>query len=68
VLIAIGGLFGLLACGLIVVMVKTLRMEAVLPLLIFSAVGLVCLVVGSLGSDRAVAKIWGNTQAKKTSG
>jgi len=32
----------------------------IIPTLIFSAVSLVCLVVGALGSDRAVAKIWGS--------
>ncbi|MDQ2076057.1 hypothetical protein [Marinimicrobium sp. ABcell2] len=30
------------------------------PVVIFGLVGLVALVVGFLGSDRAVAKIWGN--------
>lgn len=33
---------------------------ALLPTLIFICVGLTCLVVGALGTDRAVAKIWGN--------
>jgi len=31
-----------------------------LPVIVFSIVGLVCLAVGFLGNDRAVAKIWGN--------
>jgi hypothetical protein len=31
-----------------------------LPVLVFFAIALVTLVVGLLGSDRAVAKIWGN--------
>ena len=31
-----------------------------LPVVIFGAVGLVSFVVGCLGTDRAVAKIWGS--------
>ncbi|HED16648.1 MAG TPA: hypothetical protein ENI64_07555 [Gammaproteobacteria bacterium] len=31
-----------------------------LPVIVFSAVGVVCILVGFLGSDRAVSKIWGN--------
>jgi len=31
-----------------------------LPVIVFSIVGLVCIVVGLLGNDRAVSKIWGN--------
>ena len=31
-----------------------------IPVIIFGAVGLVSIIVGLLGSDRAVAKIWGN--------
>lgn len=34
--------------------------DFLLPVAVFFIVGLVCLVVGLLGSDRAVAKIWGN--------
>ena len=32
---------------------------ALIPILFFFAISLVCHVVGILGSDRAVAKIWG---------
>ncbi|MDJ0833060.1 MAG: hypothetical protein QNJ69_06020 [Gammaproteobacteria bacterium] len=31
-----------------------------IPVIVFFVVGLVCLIVASLGSDQAVAKIWGN--------
>ena len=31
-----------------------------LPVIVFSTVGVVCIIVGLLGNDRAVAKIWGN--------
>ena len=34
--------------------------DFLLPVAVFFIVGLVCLVVGLLGNDRAVAKIWGN--------
>lgn len=32
---------------------------ALIPIVVFSAIGTVCLVVALLGSDRAVARIWG---------
>lgn len=31
-----------------------------LPVVVFGIAGLVCLIVGTLGSDRAVCRIWGN--------
>jgi hypothetical protein len=31
-----------------------------IPVIVFSGISLVTLVVGFLGSDRAVSKIWGN--------
>jgi len=31
-----------------------------LPVIVFSVVGIICLIVGFLGNDRAVSKIWGN--------
>lgn len=34
--------------------------DFLLPVGVFFTVGLICLVVGLLGTDRAVAKIWGN--------
>jgi len=30
------------------------------PVLIFGGSGIICVVVGTVGSDRAVAKIWGS--------
>lgn len=33
-----------------------------IPVSVFGVVSLVCLVVGFLGTDKAVAKIWGNVQ------
>jgi len=59
ILIVVGGLFcGLAAFGL------WLAMGAdpgyLLPVFIFGGAGLVCLLVGVLGTDRAVAKLWGS--------
>ncbi len=31
-----------------------------LPVIVFATIGLVALIVGGLGSDRAVTKIWGS--------
>jgi len=33
-----------------------------LPVIVFGSLGGVSLIVGSLGNDRAVAKIWGGTK------
>ena len=65
ILIVVGTLFSILALILLGVMIASGLLGALLPLIIFSAAGLVCLVVGTLGSERAVAKLWGNTANKK---
>lgn len=59
ILIVMGLLFSGLAAG---VFYASPGADAgyLLPVIVFSAVGAVCLVVGLLGNDRAVAKIWGN--------
>ena len=36
------------------------QLAGILPCLIFFSIGLVSLVVSLVGTDRAVAKIWGN--------
>ena len=59
VLIAVGCLFSILAAGLIAVVIQTAELAALLPLAIFLSAAAVCLVVGFLGSDRAVARVWG---------
>jgi len=33
-----------------------------LPVFVFGGLGVVSLIIGSLGNDRAVAKIWGSTK------
>ncbi|MGI1679249.1 MAG: hypothetical protein K6L75_10985 [Cellvibrionaceae bacterium] len=60
ILIAIGGLFCALALGLVFVGAAATGFGFLIPVSVFLAVGLVCLIVGFLGSERAVSKIWGN--------
>ena len=57
ILLVIAILFGFLTAGIIFLMNS---LGAIIPLIIFGTVSLVCLIVASLGTDRAVAKIWGN--------
>ncbi|MBD3843184.1 MAG: hypothetical protein IE909_15150 [Campylobacterales bacterium] len=37
---------------------RTDQMAALLPTLIFAGIGLICAIVGFLGSDKAVSNIW----------
>lgn len=60
ILWAVGVLFLLLAAVSLVAAITAAQLAAFFPFVIFSAGGVVCLVIGGLGSDRAVAKIWGN--------
>jgi len=60
ILIAVGFLFVLLSMVSLVAMVTASQFGAVLPFAIFFATGSVCLIVGLLGADEAVRKIWGN--------
>lgn len=36
------------------------QLGGLIPILVFFIIGFVCLIVGFLGSDRAVSKIWGS--------
>ena len=60
ILIAVGALFLLLAAVSLFAALATGQAGAWLPCLIFCCAGLVCEIVGWLGSDQAVAKIWGS--------
>ena len=60
ILVIVGSLFLVLSCISIAAIVATLQVGAMIPILVFFLTGLVCLVVGGLGTDRAVAKIWGS--------
>ncbi len=57
-LVIIGLLFCGLAAAVLVVAAKTASPAAAVPILVFAAVGITCLVVAWVGSDRAVARIW----------
>lgn len=60
VLIAVGALFLLLSLISLVAAFFTAQIGALLPFIVFFIAGSVCEIVGFLGSDRAVSKIWGN--------
>ena len=60
ILIAVGVLFLLLSLVSLVAAIHAMQPGAWLPFAVFFVVGAVCEIVGFLGSDRAVAKIWGN--------
>ena len=59
ILLVVGTLFGALAVGTIYLSAGSASYGVLIPVLVFGTVSGVCLVVGLLGSDRAVAKIWG---------
>lgn len=60
ILLAVGVLFGVLCTASAYMAVDRGGFGYALPVLIFFAASAVCLIVALLGSDRAVAKIWGN--------
>ena len=60
VLNVVGVLFLVLATVSIGALVYTGKVGALIPALVFLGVGGTCLVVGALGSDVAVSKMWGN--------
>jgi hypothetical protein len=64
ILLIVGILFGALSGGSLYFSILKGDFSAFLPILVFFGVALVCLVVGGLGSDRAVATLWGNAKYK----
>jgi hypothetical protein len=60
VLLCVGVLFLFLSCITLGAAVVTSQLAAVIPFLVFLILGSVCLIIGGLANDRAVAKIWGN--------
>ncbi len=60
ILIVVGALFMLLSLVSLTAAFYTAQLGAWLPFIVFFSAGAVCEIVGFLGSDRAVAKIWGN--------
>lgn len=60
ILIVVGVLFSGLGLLSIYFALGQSQIGYLIPILVFFAVAFVCLVVGLLGTDRAVANIWGN--------
>lgn len=60
ILLVMGVLFSALALAVLYVTRFAEGWGFLLPVIVFGVVGLVSLVIGGLGSERAVAKIWGN--------
>ena len=60
ILIIVGFLFVSLSLGSAVSAYSNSSPGAFMPVVIFFSVGLVAIVVGSLGSNSSVSKIWGN--------
>ena len=60
ILIVVGALFLLLSAVSLIAAIYTAQLGAALPFVVFFCVGSVCGIVGFLGTDQAVAKIWGN--------
>jgi hypothetical protein len=61
ILVVMGVLFLLLSFVSLAAAILTAQIAAGLPFLIFFSAGAVCVIVGGLGSDRAVARLWGNS-------
>ena len=60
ILLIVGVLFLILSAVSAASAISSSQMAGVIPFLVFFLVGLVCEVVGLLGTNRAVAKIWGS--------
>lgn len=58
ILIVLGLLCMVIASASLAVTLMTSEPAGVIPILLFLLTGLVCEIVGLLGSDRAVARIW----------
>lgn len=58
ILLVVGTLFAALAAFGLWLIILTNQPAASLPVVIFFAVAAVCWIVGFLGTDKAVAKIW----------
>ena len=60
ILIVVGLLFSVLAAITVYVSFDKDGYGYLIPVAVFFSVGFVCIIVGLLGNDRAVAKIWGS--------
>jgi len=55
-----GVLFIVIASVALYFAMLTSQLAGLLPVVLFGGVGLLCLIVAGLGTDRAVSKIWRN--------
>ncbi|WP_227498030.1 hypothetical protein [Marinobacter santoriniensis] len=60
ILKAVGALFLVLSMLSLAALIYTGQSGALIPVVVFLGIGGVSLIVGTLGSDVAVSKIWGN--------
>ncbi|MEL7399981.1 MAG: hypothetical protein AAFN68_05335 [Pseudomonadota bacterium] len=60
VLNIVGSLFLLLSLASFAAAISAGVLGSLIPAVVFLAVGLVAVVIGTLGADQAVANIWGN--------
>lgn len=60
ILLVMGVLFFALASGVVYLVIDQGELGYFLPVAVFYSISLVTLIVGLLGNDRAVAKIWGS--------
>jgi len=58
ILLVFGGLCFVITLVSLFFTLKTGEFAGVIPIILFSVTGLVCVIVGLLGNDRAVARIW----------
>jgi hypothetical protein len=60
ILVFVGFLFIMLSIVTVYFSYKAESYGYLIPVVVFFAVGFISIIVGLLGSDRAVSKIWGN--------
>ena len=65
ILIVVGLLFTVLALITVYVSIGKSGYGFLIPVVVFLGVGFVSVIVGLLGSDRAVAKIWGTRRGTR---
>ncbi len=58
ILIAVGLLFLILSSGSIYASIVAATWGGIVPISVFLLIGIVCCIVGFLGSDHAVATMW----------
>lgn len=58
ILLVLGGLCFVIALVSLVFTLKTGEFAGIIPIALFFVTGVVCEIVGLLGSDQAVARIW----------